>query len=229
MNALAIDCAVSRLSIAAKKDTHIVKVTLDVGMKQSEKLLPTIDYVLKEAELTAKELDYTAITIGPGSFTGLRLGLSALKSLELANKTPIYGIPSFDAYAFPYRTAIETVLSVIDGNRDQFYASFYCRGEKLSGPDDKPMTDIIKQIDPETEVLVCGPDAKTFVDEMNEQTPLYSIHCFTPSGDCTESLFTLAENMIAQKKPALAEYEGPVYVRKSEAEIVHEEQVQGKK
>ena len=228
MKALAIDCAVSKLSVAAKNDLHTVRVSLDIGMKQSEKLLPTIEYVLKEAELTAKELDYTTITIGPGSFTGLRLGLSALKSFEMANKTPIYGIPSLDAYAFPYRTAIETVLSVIDGNRDQFYASFYCRGEKLSGPNDKSITDIIKEIDPETEVLVCGPDSKKFVDEMNEQTPLYSIHCFTPSSDCTDSLFALAEEMIAQKKPALAEYEGPLYVRKSEAEIVHDEQEQGK-
>lgn len=222
MKALAIDCAVSRIAIAAKDDAHLVKVTLDIGMKQSEKLLPTIDSVLKEIGLTAKELDYTTITIGPGSFTGLRLGLSVLKSLELANKTPIYAVPSLEAYAYPYRTATETVLAVIDGNRDMFYSSFFCRGEKLSGPDDKLLTDIVKQIDPETDVLVCGPDAKTFVDIVNEQTPLYAIHCFVPQTDACESLFALAEEMIAQKKPALAEYEGPVYVRKSEAEVVYE-------
>jgi len=225
MKALAIDCAVSRLTIAAKNDTHFVRVSLDVGMKQSEKLLPTIDYVLKEVELSAKELDYTTITVGPGSFTGLRLGVSALKALQLSNGTPIYGVPSLDAYAFPYKTAVETVLSVIDGNRDMFYASFYCRGERLSGPDDKSIADILKTIDPETEVLVCGTDAKTFVDEVNEQTPLYSIHCFAPAQDATESLFAIAEEMIAQKKPALAEYEGPLYVRKSEAEIVHDASV----
>ena len=229
MKALAIDCAVTRITIAAKNDTHFVRMTLDVGMKQSEKLLPTIDLVLKEAELTAKELDYTTITIGPGSFTGLRLGVSALKALQLSNGTPIYGVPSLDAYAYPYRSAIETVLSVIDGNRGQFYDSFYCRGEKLSGPDDKSVEDILKAIDPETDVLVCGPDAKVFVDDVNEQTPLYSIHCFSPSPDATESLFAIAEQMIAEKKPALAEYEGPLYVRKSEAEIVHDASVSAAK
>ena len=224
MKALAIDCAVSRITVAAKNESHIVKLSLDVGMKQSEKLLPAIDYVLKEAELTSKELDYTTLTLGPGTFTGLRLGISALKAMQLANGTPIYGIPSLDAYAYPYKSAVETVLAVIDGKRDMFYNSFYCRGEKLFGPDDMKIADIIKQIDPETEVLVCGPDAKLFVDMVNEQTPLYSIHCFTPSMDSTESLFYISEQMIAEKKPALAEYEGPLYVRKSEAEVVHDAQ-----
>ena len=154
MKALAIDCAVSRLTVAAKNDSHFVRMTLDVGMKQSEKLLPTIDLVLKEAELTAKELDYTTITIGPGSFTGLRLGLSALKALQLSNGTPIYGIPSLDAYAYPYRTAVETVLSVIDGNRDQFYTSFYCRGENFSGPDARRFEEIKNSLPPKQEVLV---------------------------------------------------------------------------
>ena len=224
MKALAIDCAVSRITVAAKNESHIVKLSLDVGMKQSEKLLPAIDYVLKEAELTSKELDYTTLTLGPGTFTGLRLGISALKAMQLANGTPIYGIPSLDAYAYPYKSAVETVLAVIDGKRDMFYNSFYCRGEKLSGPDDMKIVDIIKQIDPETEVLVCGPDAKLFVDMVNEQTPLYSIHCFTPQMDATESLFYISEQMIAEKKPALAEYEGPLYVRKSEAEVVHDAQ-----
>lgn len=226
MKALAIDCAVSRITVAAKNESHIVKLSLDVGMKQSEKLLPAIDYVLKEAELTSKDLDYTTITLGPGTFTGLRLGLSALKAMQLANGTPIYGVPSLDAYAFPYKTAVETVLSVIDGKRDMFYNAFYCRGEKLSGPDDSNIAEIIKQIDPETEVLVAGPDAKLFVDMVNEQTPLYSIHCFMPQDDATESLFYIAEKMIEEKKPALAEYEGPLYVRKSEAEVVHDSSVQ---
>lgn len=222
MKALAIDCAVSRLTIAAKDDSHIVKISLDIGMKQSEKINPTIDLVLKEIGLTPKDLDYTTVTLGPGTFTGLRLGLSALKALELANGTPIYGIPTLDAYAYPYRSAIETVLPVVDGNRDMFFSAFYVRGEKISAYKDSSIEDILNEIDPETDVLVAGPDASKFVSLVKEKTPLYAIHCFEPFSDATESLFAMAENMIEQKKPALAEYEGPMYLRKSEAEIVLE-------
>ncbi len=222
MKALAIDCAVSKLTIAAKDDNHQVKLSLNIGMKQSEKILPAIDFVLNEIGLTTKDLDYTTVTLGPGTFTGLRLGLSALKALELANKTPIYGIPTLDAYAYPYRTAIETVLPVVDGNREMFFSAFYLRGEKISAYKDSSIEDILNEIDPETDVLVCGPDAPKFVALVKEKTPLYAIHCFTPETDACESLFEIAEKMIEEKKPALAEYEGPMYLRKSEAEIVYE-------
>ena len=228
MNALAIDCAVSKMTVAAKKDKNIVKVTYDIGIKQSEKLLPDIDFVMKEAGLTPAELDYTCTTLGPGTFTGLRLGLSALKALNLANGTPVYGIPSLDAYAHPYSTAVETVLSVIEAKEDEFFYAFYLRGEKLREEEDKEIEEILKQIDAESCVMVCGPGAKTFTDRTSEITPLYSVHSFNPQGDCTESLFEMTEKMIADKISPMEDYDGPLYVRKSEAEIVLEQKQAGK-
>ena len=81
MKALVIDCAISKLSIAAKNEDKVCVTSYDIGMKQSEILVSAIDYVLKTVDLTTAQLDYTAITIGPGSFTGLRLGISALKAI----------------------------------------------------------------------------------------------------------------------------------------------------
>lgn len=222
MNALAIDCAVSKLTVAVKNDRNIVKVTYDIGIKQSEKLLPAIDFVIKEAGLTPADLDYTCTTLGPGTFTGLRLGLSALKALNLSSGTPLYGIPSLDAYAHPYKNAIETVLSVIEAKEDEFFYSFYLRGEKLREEEDKEIEEILKQLDAETSVLVCGPGAKTFTERTAELTPLYSVHSFDPQSDCAESLFEIAEKMIADKVQPMQDYDGPLYVRKSEAEIVLE-------
>ena len=222
MKALAIDYAVTKLSVAAKNEGNTIKLTLDIGMKQSEKLLPAIDYVMKEAGLSAKDLDYTTVTLGPGSFTGLRLGLSALKAITLSDNVPLYGIPSLEAYSWPYKKAIETVLPVIEAKEDEFFYSFYIRGEKIRNEEDSEIEEILKQIDAESSVLVCGPGAKTFVERTNEITPLYSLHCFCPENDCCESLFEIAEKMIAEKKEPLKDYDGPLYVRKSEAEIVLE-------
>ncbi len=227
MKALAIDCAVSRMAIAAKKDNDIVKVVLDVGSKQSEKLLPAIQHVMKEINLDAKDLDYSVITLGPGTFTGLRLGLSTLKALNLSYDIPIYGVPSLDAYAYPYNSAIESVLSVIEAKEDEYFYSFFIRGQRLSEPDDKTTEEILKQIDPETSVLVCGPGADDFVESVNQNTPLFSVHTFKNQNDCTESLFDIAEVMIKEGKPALKDYDGPLYVRKSEAELVREKNLKG--
>ena len=65
MNALAIDCAVSKLTVAVKNDRNIVKVTYDIGIKQSEKLLPAIDFVMHLAGLTPVDVDYTCSSLGP--------------------------------------------------------------------------------------------------------------------------------------------------------------------
>ena len=97
MKALAIDCAVSRLTIAAKNEGKTCTCIYDIGMKQSEILVPSIEYVLSKVDLTSADLDYTVLTEGPGSFTGLRLGFSALKAIELAYNVPVYGISSLKA------------------------------------------------------------------------------------------------------------------------------------
>ena len=222
MKALAIDCAVSKITVAAKKDTDEVKVTLDLGTRQSEKLLPTVDFVMKEIGLEPKELDYTAVTLGPGTFTGLRLGLSTLKALNLSFGVPVYGIPSLEAYAHPYRSAIETVLPLIEAKEEEYFYNFYIRGQRLSEDGDKTTEEILKEIDPETSVLVCGPGAKDFTESVLQNTPLYSVHCFEPENDACESLFEIAEQMIKDGKSALKDYDGPIYVRKSEAELVRE-------
>ena len=122
MKALVIDCAISRLSIAAKNEDKICCATYDIGMKQSEILINSIDYVLKNVDLQTSELDYTALTVGPGSFTGLRLGISALKAIQLAYNVPVYGISSLDIYGFPFNDFDLPVLCAIDAHKEKFYA-----------------------------------------------------------------------------------------------------------
>src|SRR5574344_1381041 len=103
MKALAIDTANSKILISAKNDDKSVTVIFNIGMKQSETLLPSIDYVLNQLQITPQELDYTVLCKGPGSFTGLRLGFAALKAIEAAYNVPIYGSLSLETYAFPFK------------------------------------------------------------------------------------------------------------------------------
>ncbi len=225
MKALAIDCVKSKFSVAAKNDKNLVKLTLDAGLKQSEKLLPTIDLVIKEIGILPSELDYTTLTSGPGGFTSLRLAFSALKALSLSDNIPIYGVPSLDAYAWPYRKASETVLSVLEASReDEYFFSFYVKGEKIRSEEESEIEEILKEIDIESSVLVCGPSSKKFCERVREVTPLYTFTFFSPENDATESLFEIAENMIIEKKESLKDSDGPLYFRKSEAELVLEKE-----
>ena len=223
MKSLAIDSAASCMVIASRNDDLTATLSLDIGMKQSQKILPAIDYVLKQLDMTPADLDFTALTAGPGTFTGLRLAFSALKAIELAHDVPIYGIPSLDAYAFPFRDFGGTVVSVIDAKKDQFFAAVYRDGSCILEAEDttvERIRDFLNSCNTENAIVV-GPDAGIFSEALKEAGYKSAKHLpFQPNA--TESLFAIAEEMIEQKKEPLKDYDGPIYLRKSEAEIALE-------
>ena len=223
MNSLAIDCAVSKIAIAAKKDGKMVKTVLDIGIRQSEKLLPAVDYVMREMELSPSDLTCTVTTLGPGTFTGLRLGLCTLKALTLSNNVPLYGIPSLDAYHWNIRNVGGIHLSVIESKEEEYFYSVFDGGKKIHEDADKHIDEILSMFSEEDTLLVSGPGAASFVEQARERKPLLKLSAITPWTDCCESLFEMAEEKISRKEKPLEDYDGPLYVRKSEAEIVYEQ------
>lgn len=223
MKSLAIDAASGCMVVAAKNDEKKASLALDLGQKQSQKILPAIDYVLSEVGLEAGDLDYTALCSGPGTFTGLRLAFSALKAIELAGNVPIYGVPSLASYAFPFKEFEGSVVSVIDAKKDQFFAAIYENGKEISRAEDTSAEKIAEKLDKSKKILLAGPDAKIFSEELKKVAPELKT-AFPPYQPLsTDSIFELAEEMIEEKREPLQDYDGPVYLRKSEAEIKLEE------
>ena len=219
MNILAADCAVSRLCIAVKYDGKLISQAFDVGMRQSELLVPALDELLRKAGITAGQLDATALTIGPGSFTGLRLGISALKAIELAYGVPVYGISSLENYAYPFSRSGLPVLACIDANKDKFYASIVKGSDVILKEDDWECGNILSAVQELPEVIVAGQGAEKLTEILRQNSPQTKIRCFSAHFDTAESLIAIAEEMIAQKKEPLKDYDGPVYLRASEAEL----------
>ncbi len=94
----------------------------------SEKLLTIIQQVTNTAGITLRELDAIAISIGPGSFTGLRIGLSTAKGLAFALDKPLVAVPTFDAIAESGRqwhAAVESLVVLVDAKKDEWYAREY--------------------------------------------------------------------------------------------------------
>src|SRR5574344_2040764 len=220
MKALSIDSAVSRLVIAAKKDEYSVSAVYDIGMRQSETLLPAIDYVLGKAGITAKDLDYTSLAIGPGSFTGLRIALAALKALEQADSIPVYGISTLEAYAHPYRALPFTCVPVIDAKKDRFYAAAYSGKKTLLAPGDYEMQDIISALKHVRTVLFCGPDAGLLMQQTLPLLKWKKLYAVPFSEVTTDSLFACTEQRMSDNIPPLKDFDGPEYLRASEAEVV---------
>jgi tRNA threonylcarbamoyladenosine biosynthesis protein TsaB len=123
---LAIDtaldaCAAGVLDTAAAR--MIAQESQAMKRGHAEALMPLIARVIREAGIAFAALDRIAVTTGPGSFTGLRVGLSAARGIALAADKPVVGLSTLTAYAAPVvaRNAAQPVVSAIDARHDQVY------------------------------------------------------------------------------------------------------------
>lgn len=219
MKALAIDSSSTCITFTVRNEDKTVRLSLDIGMHQSEQILPSIDHVLNLASLKPSELEFTALCGGPGSFTGLRLAYAALKALELANGTPIYAVPTLKALAYPFSMWKGAVIPVIDAKKNRFYANVYRNGKANTQDADAELAEIASWLDKEESVLAVGPDAEYFAETFSAAYPEYNIS--TIKGfyiDAGQQLLEIGASMFMNKEKPLQEYEGPVYIRPSEAE-----------
>ena len=112
---------------AALLDGEVVvgEYALDVGATHSERLMGAIDRLLTDAGWTVRDLEGLAVSVGPGSFTGLRIGLSTVKGLALALSIPIVAVPTLVAMAALLPFAALPVCPVLDARKREVYASLY--------------------------------------------------------------------------------------------------------
>ena len=133
MRILAIDTALEACSVAVL-DTERAGIaaheSLPMLRGHAEALIPLIARVLERARLTFSEIDRIAVTTGPGSFTGLRVGISAARGIALATGKPAVGLSTLAAYAAPFIAADDTlpVVAVIDARHDHVYLQVFGPG-----------------------------------------------------------------------------------------------------
>lgn len=126
MRVLAVDTSTMAGGVALLDDTRVVgESLLDVRTTHSERLMLAVDRVLADAGWGARDLDGLAVAVGPGSFTGLRIGLAAVKGLALAIDRPIAAVPTLDAMAAGLPWASRPVCPVLDARKGEVYACLY--------------------------------------------------------------------------------------------------------
>ncbi|ODT48296.1 MAG: tRNA (adenosine(37)-N6)-threonylcarbamoyltransferase complex dimerization subunit type 1 TsaB [Pelagibacterium sp. SCN 63-126] len=150
---LAIDTAAPRLQLAlARHDGSVDVLVEDIAKGHAEILFDRIDTLLTRNNLAYADLDRIAVTTGPGSFTGLRIGLSAARGLGLARKIPVLGIPSLLAVSLGVAAGPLAVL--VDARRGEAYLElFTAPGAIGDGPRLVPIADARSAIPAGTEVI----------------------------------------------------------------------------
>lgn len=128
MKILALDTTAKSASVAVTNDREPLAVfTLEAGLTHSETVLPMAETALKSLHLCVSDIDMFAVTAGPGSFTGVRIGISAVKGLAFDSAKPCVGVSALEALAYNLREMPEDciVCPVMDARRNQLYNALF--------------------------------------------------------------------------------------------------------
>ena len=226
MYILGIETSTTTGSVAVvSEDGVIAQYSLNIEVTHSERLMSTVDRVLKDTGLTMAGMDGYAVAIGPGSFTGLRIGLAAVKGLALVSGKPIAAVPTLQALAWNLPYAAYPVCPLLDARKNEVYAAVY-RFEGTMLMQDMaeavvPLSRLSERISGKT--IFTGEASRLFHKEL--ATLFGDQALFAPASAILPSAATVAEigmDMIKSGKPADPDSLTPMYIRRPEAEVMWE-------
>ena len=134
MKTLSLETSAKSVSVAVTENGKVLAASYqNIGLTHSVTLMPLLDGMLQNAGLSLPDIDLLAVAAGPGSFTGLRIGVSALKGLAWAKEKPCCGVSTLLAMAQHARAFEGTVICAMDARRSQVYnALFRCESGVLT-------------------------------------------------------------------------------------------------
>jgi tRNA threonylcarbamoyladenosine biosynthesis protein TsaB len=193
------------------------------GRRHAETLAPAIQFICQQADITLDEISVVAVDIGPGLFTGLRVGVATAKALAHAIGVPMIGVASLDLLAFPLRFSPKLVVAAIDARRGELYYSFYRQvpggiqrlgDHRIATPDD-----LASELSASSEeILLVGDGAHRYQETFAnmDKVELADSGLNHPSAS---SLVHLAHARALREQFERAAEIDPIYLRKPDAEI----------
>jgi tRNA threonylcarbamoyladenosine biosynthesis protein TsaB len=204
----------------ARGDEILAELQVRDPRSHSERLLPSIENLLSTAGLKAADLAAIAVSIGPGSFTGLRIGLAAAKGLAFSLKLPLYGIPTLEVLAANAVPGGSPVCPFLDARRGEVFSALFrfvdgeavkVSGERITGPGE-----LLSSL-PEDSLLVGEPPPHLLsaLEERGRPFPLAPSHLAYPRA----AVVALeGGRLLAGRRPSDGEDLVPLYLRPSDAE-----------
>ncbi|MBR6710764.1 MAG: tRNA (adenosine(37)-N6)-threonylcarbamoyltransferase complex dimerization subunit type 1 TsaB [Selenomonadaceae bacterium] len=228
MSILAIDTSTQVSSVAVVSDGKLAaELTMQAKLTHSETLLPHIEEVLGMANQKKGELEGIAVSLGPGSFTGLRIGLATAKAMAYALQLPIVGVPTLRALAWHFPVEGFQLLPMIDAQKGNVYVERYMweHGKLLRKTEVQvlPVEEVIRRTEelPGTVVLMGDVISKRI--EGKQTLPMHvmlaPLHLRMPRA---ANVALCGLELLKEGKTGNVMDMEPVYIRRSEAEVLWE-------
>lgn len=223
MKILSVDSSTSAATVAVlNNDLVLGEVTFNYKKQHSVILMNIIDYLLKGINLTIQDIDGFVVSKGPGSFTGLRIGMATIKGLAQGGNKPYISLSSLDAMAYKVFSPNSVICPLMDALRGNVYTAFYSiENNTLKRISDYMCISIDEVIeiskDYNTNIIFVGDDVKTFKEKLSV---LESVS-FAPSHLNHVSAASLGVLGSAKLNLGFSDdvfSDSPLYLRKSQAE-----------
>jgi tRNA threonylcarbamoyladenosine biosynthesis protein TsaB len=226
MYILGIETATKTGGVAiVSEDGVLAEYTLNIEVTHSERLMSTVDRVFKDTGLRMASIDGFGVSIGPGSFTGLRIGLSTVKGLAFTTGKPVAAVPTLKALAWNMPYARYPVCPLLDARKKEVYAALYrYEGRELVQElleTVLPLAELAERV--VGEVLFTGEGARLFAGDIERlfagRAHLAPRSATVPSA---ASIAEIALGMINVGRQTGPDGLSPMYIRRPEAELAWE-------
>ena len=215
MKVLAMDTATKAATVAVTEDGKLLgEVTLNLNKPHSQKVMPLIEGLLSELELKPSDIDLFACANGPGSFTGLRIGVAAVQGLATATCKQCAGVSTLEAMAYNYTKITDAcVCPIMDAKREQIYYALYKGDTEIIAPSLETVDNVLNQIACLNKpVLFVGDGADVYADKIKTILPEAKVAPDVFNVNFAYHVATLAQEKVEKNLPSAA---NPEYLMKS--------------
>lgn len=218
MKLLSVDTSSDVCSVAILENAKLIKELHKTDSKtHSENLMPLIDSLLKEFSFTLDDINAIACSIGPGSFTGIRIGIASCKAMAEVKNIPLIGVTSLETLAYLEDNSNKNIASIIDAKNHQAYAGIFSPNHLLLEDymaDDIPT--IVSRLSKYTPLTFVGNGSIIYKELLQSEFPQANFSgCFVQSayalGKCAYSKWKAGQTLTPDTLL-------PLYLRKSQAE-----------
>ena len=233
MKILAVEAAANVCSVALVEDMRLLgELTVNNKKTHSQVLMPMLESLLEQCTTAFDEVDALAVSAGPGSFTGLRIGVASVKGLAYAKNKPVYGVSTLEAMAYKLPHCGDVIVPIMDARRSQVYCAAYAwkKGQlnTVLAPDAMAIDALCSKLKAQGKTCIFIGDGvpvhQAYLTEAMGETA-----CFAPVGANLQSAAAVAACAFAkaQAGEAPSDYAAlqPIYLRKSQAEREYDEKM----
>ena len=226
MIVLAVESSAIAASVALQKDEHLLaELTLNRGNTHSENLLPMVETLLARFDMTIDDIDLFAVSTGPGSFTGVRIGVATIKGLAFGKGKPCVGVSTLEALAENLAFLRDGLICpVMNARRNQVYTALFRGGKRL-------LPDSAISVEELEEILSAYPEPVWLVGDGYDLVTAQIKHSYFPLPERLQlqSAASVAAVALRTAKEGTVVDDArlsPVYLRPSQAERTRAEALQ---